>query len=161
MDMSTKRITISTAGIAKMIHKLAADNVKVNLALSLHAANDIKRNTIMPINEQNSLEALTQALIDFKTQCPRSKLTYEYILLNQFNDGIKDAEQLVKFVQKVPGRVNIIEYNKVEGTTFEKAKNKVLHQFINVLVKNKVTVTVRKSRGEDIDAVNDLNFLMV
>jgi len=152
LDMSTKRITISTAGIAKMIHRLAADNVKVNLALSLHAANDEKRNTIMPINEQNNLQVLTNALADFKTQCPRSRLTYEYILLNQFNDSVKDAEQLVKFVQKVPAKVNIIEYNKVEGTAFEKAENKTLHQFINVLVKNKVTVTVRKSRGEDIDA---------
>lgn len=152
MGVSTRRITISTAGIAKMIHRLADDKVKVNLALSLHAANDEKRNTIMPINEQNNLEVLTKALADFKTQCTRSRLTYEYILLKQFNDGVKDAEQLVRFVQKVPAKVNIIEYNKVEGITFEKAENKTLHEFINVLVRNKVTVTVRKSRGEDIDA---------
>lgn len=152
MGLSTKRITISTAGIAKMIHRLAADKIKVNLALSLHAANDEKRNTIMPINEQNSLNALTKALIDFKTQCPRSKLTYEYILLNRCNDSIEDAKQLVDFVQQVPAKVNIIEYNKVEGTAFEKAESNALHQFINVLVKNNITVTVRKSRGEDIDA---------
>lgn len=152
MGISTKRITISTAGIAKMIHRLATDKIKVNLALSLHAAIDEKRNTIMPINEQNSLSALTKALTDFKTACPRSNLTYEYILLNRFNDGKKDAEQLVKFVQKVPAKVNIIEYNKVEGTAFEKAEDSTFNQFINVLVKNDVTVTVRKSRGEDIDA---------
>ena len=152
MGLSTRRITISTAGIAKMIHHMATDKIKVNLALSLHAAIDEKRNAIMPINEQNSLTALTEALIDFKTQCPRSNLTYEYILLNRFNDGLEDAKQLAKFVKKVPAKVNIIEYNKVEGTAFEKADNNTLNQFINVLVKNEVTVTVRKSRGEDIDA---------
>jgi len=152
MGLAAKRITISTAGIAKMMHRLAEDKVRVNLALSLHAAIDEKRNTIMPINEQNSLNALTKALIDFKTQCPRSKITYEYILLNRFNDSEEDAKQLVKFVQKVPAKVNIIEYNNVEGTAFEKAENKTLHQFINVLVRNEINVTVRKSRGEDIDA---------
>jgi len=143
---------ISTAGIAKMIHQLGDDEVKFNLALSLHAASDVKRNEIMPINQHNSLQALSQALTHFKEKNKRSNLTYEYILLNEFNDTEKDALDLVKWVRKLPAKINIIEYNKVEGTIFEKAGNKRLHNFINVLVKNDLMVTVRKSRGEDIDA---------
>jgi len=152
LGMASKRITVSTAGIAKMIHQLAEDEVKFNLALSLHAPNDAKRNEIMPINQHNSLQALARALKHFKEKNKRSNLTYEYILLNEFNDTEQDALELVKWVKKVPAKINIIEYNKVEGTIFEKASNQRLHNFINVLVKNELTVTVRKSRGEDIDA---------
>jgi len=152
LNMASKRITVSTAGIAKMIHKLAEDEVRFNLALSLHAANDTKRDAIMPINQQNTLQSLTAALKHFKEKNPRSTITYEYILLNEFNDTLQDAKELVNFTRKVPAKVNIIEYNKVDGTAFEKSGNKRLHQFINELVKNDINVTVRKSRGEDIDA---------
>ncbi len=152
LGMASRRITVSTAGIAKMINQLADDEVKFNLALSLHAASDVKRNEIMPINQHNSLQALTNALKHFKEKNKRSNLTYEYILLNEFNDTEQDALDLVKWVRKVPAKINIIEYNKVEGTIFEKAGNQRLHHFINTLVKNDLTVTVRKSRGEDIDA---------
>lgn len=152
LGMASKRITVSTAGIAKMIHQLADDEVKFNLALSLHAASDLKRNEIMPINQHNSLQALSVALAHFKEKNKRSNLTYEYILLNEFNDTKQDALDLVKWVRKLPAKINIIEYNKVEGTIFEKAGKKRLHNFINILVKNDLTVTVRKSRGEDIDA---------
>jgi len=152
LGMANKRITVSTAGIAKMIHQLAEDEAKFNLALSLHAANDTKRNEIMPINQQNSLQALTDSLKHFKTANKRSSLTYEYILLHEFNDTEQDALDLVQFVRKVPAKINIIEYNTVDGTPFEKSSNKRLHHFVNVLVKHELTVTVRKSRGEDIDA---------
>jgi len=151
LGMSPKRITISTAGIAKMIKKLVDDDVKVNLALSLHAANDTKRDQIMPINEQNNLAALTEAL-NYFTNNNRNKITYEYILLRNFNDSEEDALELVEFCKKVPAMINIIEYNKVEGTEFEKAGKKKLNNFINILVGKQLKVTVRKSRGEDIDA---------
>jgi len=151
LNMSPKRITVSTAGIAKMIKKLADDQVKVNLALSLHAANDTKRNEIMPINENNNLQALSEALKHFNNS-NKNKITYEYILLNKFNDSIEDAIELAKFVNQNPALINIIEYNQVEGVRFEKSDNHRLNQFVKTLVSHKVKVTVRKSRGEDIDA---------
>jgi 23S rRNA (adenine2503-C2)-methyltransferase len=99
--MASKRITVSTAGIAKMIKKLGDDQVKFNLALSLHAANDRKRNEIMPINEQNSLKALAEALKYYfiKTKNP---VTYEYIIFNDFNDELEDAVELAKFCKQSP-----------------------------------------------------------
>src|SRR5690606_10057888 len=108
LNMAPKRVTVSTAGIAKMIKKLGDDQVKFNLALSLHAANDKKRNEIMPINEQNSLDALAEALKYYfaKTKNP---VTYEYIVFNDFNDELIDAAELVQFCKHVPCIVNIIE----------------------------------------------------
>ena len=107
LNMSPKRITVSTAGIAKMIKKLADDEVRFNLALSLHAADDKKRNQIMPINESNTLEALREALMYFyqKTQ---NKITFEYILFYNFNDTLEDAENLLKFARQIPSKINII-----------------------------------------------------
>ena len=151
MNFSAKRITVSTAGIAKMITKLADNNVRFNLALSLHAANDDKRDKIMPINEQNNLEALSQSLNHFINRS-RNKLTYEYILLSEFNDTEQDAIELATFCKKNPAMVNIIEYNAVEGVEFKRANKNRLNKFVKKLVDLNVNVTVRKSRGEDIDA---------
>src|SRR5690606_21282853 len=105
LHMAAKRITVSTAGIAKMIKKLGDDGVRFNLALSLHAANDQKRNEIMPINEQNSLAALAEALKYYyaKTKNP---VTYEYIVFNDFNDELTDAKELAAFCKHVPCKVN-------------------------------------------------------
>src|SRR5690606_12489570 len=108
LNMAAKRITVSTAGIAKMIKKLGRDEVRFNLALSLHAANDEKRNQIMPINQQNSLKALSEALKYYyaKTKNP---VTFEYIVFHNFNDELQDAKELAKFCKHVPCKVNIIE----------------------------------------------------
>ena len=151
LGMSPKRITVSTAGIAKMIRKLGDDEVKFNLALSLHAANDTKRNEIMPINETNTLEALREALKYYfaKTKNP---VTYEYILFYNFNDSLEDAEELYQFTRHLPCKVNIIEYNPVEDTPFSKADEGTLDKFAAYLDKRGVTVKVRRSRGKDIDA---------
>lgn len=111
LNMSPKRITVSTAGIAKMIRKLADDQVKFNLALSLHAANDIKRNEIMPINESNKLSVLREALTYFY-QKTNNKITFEYILFYDFNDSLQDAQELYEFWKKVPSRINIIEIGR-------------------------------------------------
>ena len=110
LNMAPKRITVSTAGIAKMIHKLGDDEVKFNLALSLHAANDEKRNKIMPINESNSLDALADALNHFGDKTG-SRVTFEYIVFNGFNDEVKDAQELEAFCRRVKAKVNLIEYN--------------------------------------------------
>ncbi|MFT6881388.1 MAG: 23S rRNA (adenine2503-C2)-methyltransferase [Marinoscillum sp.] len=151
LNMSPKRITVSTAGIAKMIKKLADDDVKFNLALSLHAADDVKRNQIMPINESNTLEALKEALIYFyeKTQ---NKITFEYILFYNFNDTLEDAENLLKFCKQIPSKINIIEYNPIAEASFKNTEEDRLEKFANYLKRNKVTVNVRRSRGKDIDA---------
>jgi 23S rRNA (adenine2503-C2)-methyltransferase len=151
LGMSPKRITLSTAGIAKMIKKLGDDQVRFNLALSLHAANDEKRNTIMPINEQNSLEALVEALNYFYEKTG-NKITFEYILLNGVNDSIQDAREIIVLCQRVPAKVNILEYNKVEGADFTRTDAQRRDEFVAFLEKKGVTASIRKSRGKDIDA---------
>ncbi|MEO6883018.1 MAG: 23S rRNA (adenine(2503)-C(2))-methyltransferase RlmN [Bacteroidia bacterium] len=151
LNISYQRITVSTAGIAKMIKKLGDDGVKFNLALSLHAANDEKRSKIMPINEQNSLDALTEALNYFyeKTE---TRITYEYIIFKDFNDTLEDARELVDFCKRTPCKVNVIEYNPIENGEFEQTSNERLEAFTNYLENNNVIVNVRRSRGKDIDA---------
>jgi 23S rRNA (adenine2503-C2)-methyltransferase len=151
LNFASKRITVSTAGVAKMIRKLADDGVKFNLALSLHAANDAKRNTIMPINETNNLEALIDALNYFDEKT-KGEITFEYILFDGFNDSIQDAKELVALCERVPAKVNIIEYNKVEGVDFKKAKTENREAFRKYLENHGVIAKVRRSRGKDIDA---------
>ncbi len=151
LGMSPQRITVSTAGIAKMIKKLGDDQVKFNFALSLHAANDEKRNKIMPINEQNSLEALAEALRYFyeKTE---TRVTYEYIVFKDFNDSIQDAMELEQFSRVVPSKVNIIEYNSIGDSEFKQTTPDRLNKFVGYLESKGVIVNVRRSRGKDIDA---------
>lgn len=151
LGMSHRRLTVSTAGIAKQIRQLAHDKVRFNLALSLHAADDEKRNTIMPINESNNLEALIEALKFFYIET-KNKISYEYIAFNEFNDSIEDAKKLIPLCRHFPVRVNIIEYNQIDGYDGKKSKADRLDRFAAYLAKNDVRVTVRRSRGKDIDA---------
>ena len=151
LGMSPRRITVSTAGIAKAIRRLADDKVKFNLALSLHAADDEKRNRIMPINEQNNLATLMESLEYFYHQT-RGRLSYEYIAFAGFNDSERDARNLADLCKRFPVRVNIIEYNPIEGLQFHKTERETLDRFAGVLAQSGVTVTVRRSRGKDIDA---------
>jgi 23S rRNA (adenine2503-C2)-methyltransferase len=151
LNMASKRITVSTAGIAKMIKKLGDDGVKFNLALSLHAANDIKRNEIMPITEHNTLKALAEALKYYfsKTKNP---VTYEYIVFNNFNDEIEDAMDLAKFCKHVPCKVNLIEYNPIQFADFVNAEGDKIDAFSKYLKSQGVNTNIRRSRGKDIDA---------
>ena len=151
LNMSPRRITVSTAGIAKMIRKLADDATKVNLALSLHAADDVKRDDIMPINEQNNLSILMDALEYFYLQT-RNRISYEYIAFQDFNDSLDDARNLLKLCKRFPVRVNIIEYNPIDGAEFRKATAHRIDDFARLLRDNGVMVTIRRSRGKDIDA---------
>jgi 23S rRNA (adenine2503-C2)-methyltransferase len=151
MGMSARRITLSTAGIAKMIKKLADDNSKVNLALSLHAATDEQRNTIMPINESNDLVSLMDAL-SYYYQQTGNRISYEYIAFQGFNDTPEDAIRLARLCRRFPVRVNIIEYNAIDNAPMEKSDDDRLNLFANILADEGVTVTVRRSRGKDIDA---------
>jgi len=152
LAMSPRRITVSTAGVAKMIRQLGDDKVRFKLALSLHAANDQKRNEIMPINETNNLKALVDALNHFHKQT-KNEITLEYILFNNFNDSPKDADELIKIYRQVPADlVNIIEYNPIDFAKFEKPTEKRMEEFMAYLSKNRVNARLRKSRGKDIDA---------
>lgn len=151
LGMSPSRITVSTAGVSKMIMKLADDHVKFNLAVSLHAATDEKRNQIMPINETNNLKVLIDALNYFykKTKSP---VTFEYILFANFNDSVEDADDLIKICRQVPSKVNIIEYNPIDLATFAKPTEEKVDAFMQYLERNKVNARLRRSRGKDIDA---------
>ncbi len=151
LGMSPSRITVSTAGIAKMIRKMADDGTKVNLALSLHAADDAKRNEMMPINESNNLEALHEAIQYFYQQTG-NRISYEYIAFHNYNDTLQDAENLSKLCRHYPVKINIIEYNPIGLGTFEKSDEERLNRFAESLTKKGVMVTVRRSRGKDIDA---------
>ena len=152
LGMGARRITVSTAGIAKMIRKLADDGFRCNLALSLHAADDGKRNEIMPINESNNLEALMESLEYFYWKT-KGRISYEYIAFDGFNDTLEDAAKLVQLCRRrFPVRLNIIEYNPIAGLSFVKSDENRLNAFAAYLVKEDVTVTVRRSRGKDIDA---------
>lgn len=151
LGMSPQRITVSTAGIAKMIKQLADDHVKFHLALSLHAANDEKRSQIMPINESNTLESLSEALLYFYDKTG-TRPTLEYILFDGFNDSLQDATELEAFARKVPVKINIIEYNPIDEGEFRKASDESLSRFTSRLESRGIIVNVRRSRGKDIDA---------
>ena len=151
LGMSPKRITVSTAGIARYIKRLADDEVRFNLALSLHAANDEKRSEIMPINDSNSLESLAEALTYFLEKT-KNTITYEYIIFKDFNDSILDAKELIRFCRKVPAKVNIIEYNPIDEGKFERAPEERVDAFAAQLERAGIQVNIRRSRGKDIDA---------
>lgn len=152
LGMSPRRITVSTAGVAKMIRQLGDDKVKFKLALSLHAANDQKRHEIMPINDTNNIRSLIEALNYFYKQT-KNEITFEYILFNNFNDSLKDADELIKIYRQVPADlINIIEYNPIDFAEFSKPTEEKILAFMNYLEKNKVNARLRRSRGKDIDA---------
>lgn len=151
LGISPKRITVSTAGIAKMIKKLGDDQVKFNLALSLHAANDVKRSKIMEINDSNNLETLREALQYFHEKTG-TRVTFEYIIFKDFNDNIEDAQELAEFAKCVPCKINIIEYNAIDEGEFQQAESSKVNAFAHYLESKNLVVNIRRSRGKDIDA---------
>jgi 23S rRNA (adenine2503-C2)-methyltransferase len=152
LGMSPRRITVSTAGVAKQIKQLGDDKVKFKLALSLHAANDAKRHEIMPINDSNNIHSLVEALNYFYKQT-KNEITFEYILFKNFNDSLKDADELIKLYRQVPADlVNLIEYNPIDFAKFEKPEEDKVEAFMNYLEKHRVNARLRRSRGKDIDA---------
>jgi 23S rRNA (adenine2503-C2)-methyltransferase len=151
LNMASRRITVSTVGIAKMIMKMADDNVKFNLAVSLHAALNQTRSSIMPINDTNSLEELAAALT-YWYQKTKSKVTYEYVVWKGINDTEEHARALLRFCKLVPSKVNLIEYNPIDDGEFQQASDAVLDMYMDLLEKNGITTRIRKSRGKDIDA---------
>lgn len=151
LNMASKRITLSTVGIARMIRKMADDGVKFNLAVSLHAAIDKTRSAIMPINVTNTLDDLAGALQYWYHKTKR-KVTYEYVVWQGINDTPEHASALLKFCKIIPCKVNLIEYNTIGDDNFRQAPESVLQSVMELLERNGITTRVRRSRGKDIDA---------
>jgi 23S rRNA (adenine2503-C2)-methyltransferase len=151
MGISPQRITVSTVGIAPMIRQLGQDKVRFSLALSLHSAIDEKRNRIVPYNLRNPLNDLIEAVKYFHTET-RSRITLEYIMLRNFNDGVEDARALAGFCRNFPVKINLIQYNPVEHSPYEDSGKEKTEAFKAFLEKKNLVVNIRRSRGKDIDA---------
>ncbi|HEY0740802.1 MAG TPA: 23S rRNA (adenine(2503)-C(2))-methyltransferase RlmN [Chryseosolibacter sp.] len=151
LNMASKRLTVSTVGVAKMIIKMADDGVKFNLAVSLHSALNHVRSSIMPINDTNSLEELADAL-KYWYQKTKRKVTYEYVVWKNINDTEEHAQALLKFCKIIPCKVNLIEYNPIDDGEFQQASQHAIDMYMHLLESNGITTRVRKSRGKDIDA---------
>lgn len=151
LGMSAKRITLSTSGVPKMIKRLADDQVKFNLAVSLHSAIQEKREKIMPFAKSFNLKDLKESLEYWYSKTNR-RITYEYVVWEGINDTQEDINALVRFCSHPPSKVNIIEYNPIDDSDFQQADDAVIHKYIESLEKARVPVTVRRSRGKDIDA---------
>jgi 23S rRNA (adenine2503-C2)-methyltransferase len=151
LGMSPKRIVVSTSGVPKIIKKMADDEVKFKLAVSLHSAIDEIRTSIMPFNETFPLNDLREAL-EYWYAKTKNRITYEYIVWEGINDTKKDVDALIKFCQFAPSKVNLIEYNPIDDGEFQQASSEAIDMYVSMLEKNNITVTVRRSRGKDIDA---------
>ena len=151
LGMSPKRIVVSTSGVPKMIKKMADDQVKFNLAVSLHSAIDSVRTSIMPFNETFPLKDLREALQHWYAATNRI-ITYEYVVWEGINDTKTDIEALIKFCQFAPSKVNLIEYNPIDDGVFQQASTAAIDLYVSMLEAKNITVTVRRSRGKDIDA---------
>ena len=151
LGMSPKRIVVSTSGVPKMIKKMADDDVKFKLAVSLHSAINEVRTSIMPFNATFPLEDLREAL-EYWYAKTKDRITYEYVVWEGINDTKKDVEALIAFCKFAPSKVNLIEYNPIDDGEFQQADSKAIDMYVNMLEANRITVTVRRSRGKDIDA---------
>ncbi len=151
LGMSAKRITVSTSGVPKMIKKMADEQVKFKLAVSLHSAIDEVRTSIMPFNATFPLSDLREAL-EYWYAKTKNRITYEYVVWKGINDTQEAADALVKFCRFAPSKVNLIEYNPIDDGEFQQANDAALEMYQQTLQSNGITVTVRKSRGKDIDA---------
>lgn len=151
LGMAPRRITLSTVGIPKMIRKMADDEVKFNLAISLHSAINETRSRLMPINEVNPLEDLADALTYWYSRTKR-KVTYEYVIWAGINDDERHAKALAKFCKIIPSKVNLIQYNPIDEGEFRQASQEAVDLYLRVLESQDIIAKVRKSRGQDIDA---------
>jgi 23S rRNA (adenine2503-C2)-methyltransferase len=151
LGMSPRRITLSTVGIPKMIKRMADEQVKFNLALSLHSAIDEVRSKMMPVNISNNLDELMDSL-QYWHHKNRNRITFEYVVWKGINDKQKDIDALVQYCKQVPAKVNLIEYNPIDDGEFEQASPIIIEQYVSELEKNGIIVNIRRSRGKDIDA---------
>lgn len=151
LGMSPRRITVSTSGIPKLIEKLADENLKVKLALSLHSAIEEKRNQLMPFSVKFPLTSIMESL-SYWYQKTKSRITLEYIIWKGINDGNEDIKALIKFCKSIPSKVNLIQYNSIEGGKYSQANSNIIQNYVTALEQENIIVKIRKSRGDDIDA---------
>jgi 23S rRNA (adenine2503-C2)-methyltransferase len=151
LGMSPKRIVVSTSGVPKIIKKMADEEVKFGLAVSLHSAIDEVRTSIMPFNATFPLKDLRESL-EYWYSKTKNRITYEYVVWKGINDTQEAADALVKFCKFAPSKVNLIEYNPIDDGEFQQASNQAVEMYQNTLERNGITVTIRRSRGKDIDA---------
>lgn len=151
LGMSPKRIMVSTSGVPKMIKKLADDDVKFKLAVSLHSAIDEIRSRIMPFSKNFPLADLRESL-EYWYRKTKSKISYEYVVWKDINDNKASIDALVKFCKYVPCKVNLIEYNPIDDGEFQQASEESINAYIKALEASGIVVKVRRSRGKDIDA---------
>jgi 23S rRNA (adenine2503-C2)-methyltransferase len=151
LSLTAGKITVSTAGIPKMIDKLADENLKVSLAVSLNAPTDEKRSQLMPINKKHPLEGLLKSAKNFAKK-KKKRVTFEYVLMKDVNDSEKDALALSKLVAGIPCKINLIPYNSVPDLPYEKPSEEKILAFRDYLYTRCPAVTLRRSKGEDIYA---------
>ena len=151
IGISFKKITLSTSGISKMIRKMADDNVKFNLAISLHTALEKTRNKVMPFSKSFPIKELVDSLEYWYKKIKR-KITFEYLIWKEINDDFEHINALVSICKRIPSKVNIIEYNDTDNSMFRNADDKWINNYVTTLKENRIPVSVRRSRGKDIDA---------
>ncbi len=151
IGISYKKITLSTSGISKMIRKMADDNVKFNLAISLHTALEKTRNKVMPFSKSFPIKELVDSLEYWYKKIKR-KITFEYLIWKEINDDFEHINALVSICKRIPSKVNIIEYNDTDDSAFQNADDKWINNYLTTLKENRIPVSVRRSRGKDIDA---------
>lgn len=151
LGMSPKRITVSTSGVPKIIKKMADEGVKFNLAVSLHSAIGDTRTSIMPFNAKMPLTELRKAL-EYWYHKTRNRITYEYVVWEGINDKQEDIDALIRFCRFAPAKVNLIQYNPIDEGQFRQAPDEVVEHYKKALEDAGITVTIRRSRGQDIDA---------
>lgn len=151
INISKRKITISTSGIVPNIEKILLEKLPIELAISLHSAINAKRDTIIPVNRSYPLEDLYAILQEYQRQTKR-RISFEYIMINDFNVSDIDANALADFVHEFDHVVNLIPYNPVAGTEFERPSEKKIDKFFTFLKDvRKVNVTLRREKGTDID----------
>ena len=151
LGLSPRRITLSTSGIPKMIKKLADDRVKFKLAVSLHSARQSIREKIMPFSKNFPIEDLMESL-KYWNNITNKVLTLEYIVWEGINDKVEDINSLIDFCKEVPSKVNLIQYNSIGNLKFKRASKEKVIEYKNSLEEVKIPVSIRISRGKDIDA---------
>jgi 23S rRNA (adenine2503-C2)-methyltransferase len=150
LNYSPRRITVSTVGVPGKIKQLVNDNARFNLGVSLHTAIDEKRDKIIPVNKKYNLDQLKDALIYYHNKTG-NRIIFEYLMLGGFNDSQRDAQALADYCRNFPVKVNLIEYNPIEGEQFQKSTDQKMEAFKKFLESRNMVVTIRRSRGSDID----------
>ena len=151
MNISPKRQTVSTSGIAPKIKKLGNENLGVNLAISLHAVDDELREKLIPMNKAYNIQSVIDAIKEFPID-KRKKVMFEYLVIKDVNDDIESAKKLVKLLNGIPSKVNLIYFNPYPGTNFKRPDEKTMKKFQDYLINKGIMCTVRKSKGMDISA---------